>query len=537
MLYSPTLGTSVPVSNEIQRFIDSTTEQVRPLEKAYLLAEWESAVNGTPEALDRTQQAQAAYMRCWSDAERYEAARRYDQQGNADPVLARQVRLIYLTAAQNQQDEATIGRLTALESEVRGLYTNFRGKVDGRELSDNAMDDILARSDDPEEVRRVWEASKQVGVQVARQVRELARVRNEAARRQGFRDHFQRSLTLSEIDEGQLLALFESLEAQSEGPFERLMESIKQHRSRHFGIDPADLHPWHYSDRFFQQVPAMGKLDIDALFAEKDPVPLATATYDGLGMDVRDVLARSDLYARPGKNQHAFMTHIDRAGDIRTLNNLERNQRWNETLHHELGHAVYEKYLDQALPWLLRAPAHILSTEAIAILMGRLTLNEEWLKHVLGVPGSQAAAVADAAGERRRASGLIFTRWCLVMTNFERRMYGDPEADLDTIWWDLVERYQKLRLPTGRRAPDWAAKYHVALAPVYYQNYELGHLVSAQLLNRITLEAGGFVGRRAAGDWLKRQFFQPGARQDWSTHVAGATGEPLNPRHFLDGLN
>jgi peptidyl-dipeptidase A len=524
------------MSNEIQRFIDDTVEYVRPLEKAYYLAEWESAVNGTPQALDRTQQAQAAYMHFWSDPERFQAARRYDQQGSSDPLIARQIKLIHLTAGQNQQDAATIDRLTSLESEVRGLYTNFRGKADGRELNDNAMDDVLAKSADSDEARRVWEASKQVGEQVAAQIRELARVRNEAARRQGFRDHFQRSLTLSEIDEGQLLSLFDSLDAQSKKPFQRLMESISAQRGRHFGIKASELHPWHFGDRFFQKPPPMGEVDFDSLFGDKDPVGLATRTYDGLGMEVRDVLARSDLYARPGKNQHAFMTHIDRAGDIRTLNNLERNLQWNSTLHHELGHAVYEKYLDQELPWLLSAPAHILATEAIAILMGGLTVHEEWLKSVLGVPASKAEAVAAAAGDRRRAQDLIFTRWCLVMTNFERRMYGDPEADLDAIWWELVEKYQGLRRPEGRRAPDWAAKYHVALAPVYYQNYELGYLVSAQLMDRITREAGGFVGRKAAGDWLKQRFFSPGARQDWAAHVASTTGEPLNPRYFIEGL-
>jgi len=524
------------MSNEIQRFIDDTVEHVRPLEKAYYLAEWESAVNGTPEALDRTQQAQAAYMRFWSDPERFQAAHRYDQQGSSDPLDARQIKLIHLTAGQNQQDAATIDRLTALESEVRGLYTNFRGKVDGRELNDNAMDHILAKSADSDEVRRVWEASKQVGQQVAPHIRELAQVRNEAARRQGFRDHFQRSLTLSEIDEALLLSLFDSLDAQSKKPFQRLMESIGGQRGRHFGTKASELHPWHFGDRFFQKPPPMGEIDFDSLFADKDPVELATRTYDGLGMEVRDVLARSDLYARPGKNQHAFMAHIDRAGDIRTLNNLERNLQWNSTLHHELGHAVYEKYLDQELPWLLSAPAHILTTEAIAILMGALTVHEEWLKSVLGVPASKAEAVAAAAGDRRRAQDLIFTRWCLVMTNFERRLYGDPEADLDTIWWDLVEKYQSLRRPEGRRAPDWAAKYHVALAPVYYQNYELGYLVSAQLMDRITREAGGFVDRKAAGDWLKQRFFSPGARRDWAAHVASTTGEPLSPRYFIEGL-
>jgi peptidyl-dipeptidase A len=247
------------MGSELSRFIDETTEAVRPLEKGYNLAEWESAVNGTPQALERTQQAQAAHMRFWSDGERYQAARRYDQERSPDPLLARQIKLIYLTAAQNQQDEETIDRLTSLESEVRGLYTNFRGKVDGRELSDNEMDDVLTRSSDAQEVRRVWEASKQVGEQVAAQIRELARVRNRAAQRQGFRDYFQRSLVLGEIDETQLLTLFDGLASQTEAPFGRLMESIEQQRSRHFGLSPAELEPCHYGDRFFQQVPPMGR--------------------------------------------------------------------------------------------------------------------------------------------------------------------------------------------------------------------------------------------------------------------------------------
>jgi peptidyl-dipeptidase A len=525
------------MSNELQRFVDETTELVRPLEKAYNLAEWQSAVNGTPEALQATQQAQAALMRFWADVARYEAALRYDKQAASDADLARQIRLIYLTAAQNQQDEATIDRLTSLESDVRGRYTNFRGKVDGRELSDNEMDETLARSADDGEVRRVWEASKQIGAEVADPIRELARVRNEAARRQGFRDHFQRSLTLNEIDEAQLLSLFEELEAGSRRPYLELLKAISEERSRRFEIEPEALRPWHFADRFFQRPPPMAEFDFDGLFADKDPVALATTTYDALGMDVRPVLERSDLSPRAGKNQHAFMTHIDRQGDIRTLNNLERNHRWNETLHHELGHAVYEMFLDPQLPWLLRAPAHILSTEAIALTMGHVTLDREWLTSVLGVPASQADAAAKAGLARRTAQDLIFTRWCLVMTNFERAMYDDPEADLDTIWWDLVEKFQGLRRPEGRRASDWAAKLHVALAPVYYQNYELGHLVRAQLMDRIVRHAGGFTGRKAAGEWLQDKFFRPGARQEWSAHIASATGEPLNPRYFVDRLS
>ena len=521
------------MSNSTEAFVQQVVEEARPLEKALNLAEWEAATTGTDEANQCQQQAQSASMRFWADAEIFAQARdRLQSQPPREPQLARQLRMVYLTAAKNQQDEASIEQITRLEAEVRGQYYNFRGQVDSRPLSDNELDHILKTSRDSAEVRAAWEASKLVGGQVAAQIRQLAHLRNAAARRQGFRDHFQRSLTLDEIDENRLMELFARLEAETRPAFTRLKAEVDRDRAAWFGIGASALIPWHYPDRFFQEAPPMGGVDMDTLFAEFDPAELALRTYDGLGLEVRDVLARSDLYARPGKNQHAFSIHVDREGDVRTLNNLERDLYWNNTLHHELGHAVYDKYLDPSLPWLLRMPSHILTTEAIAILMGGVIYQRDWLTGVLGLSGSQADRVAESARRRSRAAGLIFTRWCLVITLFEKALYDNPDGDLDGLWWDLVERYQQLHRPTGRIAPDWAAKYHIALAPVYYQNYELGHLVTEQLAHCLDKQVGGLTGRKQAGKWLTDRVFRPGAREDWERHIATATGEPLNPAYF-----
>ena len=525
------------MTSTVESFITETTDRARPLEKAFTLAEWEAATLGTPEAIQAQRAAQTAYMRFWADPLRLRTAKELIASGAAqDALAARQLRVIYLTSALHQQDEATLEEIAQVESEVRERYFNFRALVDGQALNDNQIDDILLKTSDPAEARRTWEGSKQVGAEVAGRVRQLARLRNRGAQAHGFRDHFHRSLTLSEIDETELLEIFDDLERQSRRPFEEVKAAIDRSRSARFGVPTEDLRPWHYSNRFFQKPDPLGEVDLDGLFTGHDPVALATATYDGLGIDVRPVLARSDLYPRDGKNQHAFSTHIDRQGDIRTLNNLQPNERWTETLHHELGHAVYEMYLDPSLPWLLSAPAHILSTEAIATLMGDVTREEEWLTGVLGVPPAQAAPVAAAARQRSRAILLVFTRWCLVMTHFERGLYADPEADLDTLWWDLVERYQGIRRPEGRHAPDWAAKIHVALAPVYYHNYELGSLVRAQLRVHLQRQVGGIVGRRQAGSWLIEHVFRPGARLDWAQHIAAATGEALTPRYFIEAM-
>ena len=40
-------------------------------------------------------------------------------------------------------------------------------------------------------------------------------------------------------------------------------------------------------------------------------------------------------------------------------------------------------------------------------------------------------------------------------------MYGNPDQDLNKLWWDLVEKYQEIRRPEGRDAPDYAAKIHI----------------------------------------------------------------------------
>ena len=518
-------------------FIRDTTESLKPLYVTYTHAMWEAATCGTESSNESEKYAQADLMRFWADEARFEQAKGFHEGGTAtDARTARLIMRIYLAGAKAQQDEVSIVRITQLEADIRDHYYNFRGQVDGTALSDNELDEILQKSSNSESVQKAWEASKQIGALVADQVRELSRVRNAAAQAQGYRDHFERSLTLSEIDEGELFIIFDELEQVTRAPFTSYKDELDEELARKFSIGYHELRPWHYGDRFFQSVPDSEEFDIDRLFAGKDPVELVINTYDGMGLEVRDLILRSDLYPREGKNQHAFCLDLDREGDIRTLNNLEPNLRWTKTLLHELGHAVYDKYLDRELPWILRTPPHTLSTEAIAIMMGALTSDEIWLRDVLQAPVPLVDDLVQFSKRRDRAAGLIFTRWVLVMTNFERIMYADPDADLDMIWWDLVEKYQHINRPDRRHAPDWAAKYHIPLAPVYYQNYELGMLVKAQFEAELAREFGGIVGVESAGHWLVETVFRSGNLEDWSKHVETVTGEKLNPRHFVESI-
>lgn len=376
-------------------------------------------------------------------------------------------------------------------------------------------------------------SDKQVGRQVRDRVLQLVSVRNDAARRMGFADHWRKNIQLVELDEADLFALLDDLATQTDGPFARSKAELDSSLATRFGVAIDELRPWHYGDPFFQRPPSTAG-GLDAIFADTRLEELALATFDGIGLDVRPVLERSDLYERPGKDQHAFCTCVDRREDIRILCNVQSNERWMETLLHELGHGAYDQALDQSLPFLLRTPSHILTTEAIAMLFGRLPLNGEWLREVVGVDGARVAELVSPIRERQRLGMLIFVRWVLVMVHFERALYTDPGQDLDRLWWDLVERYQRLRRPEGRAAPDWAAKIHLALYPVYYQNYILGELTASQLQRAISGEAGGIVGKVGAGRFLRERVFAPGGTMRWDSLIERATGQRLSASAFVD---
>ncbi len=130
----------------------------------------------------------------------------------------------------------------------------------------------------------------------------------------------------------------------------------------------------------------------------------------------------------------------------------------------------------------------------------------------------------------------MLARWVLVVTHFERRLYADPDADLGDTWWELVEHYQQIKRPDTLHESEWAAKIHLAVVPVYYQNYLYGELVASQLDAAIAERAGDFVDCAAAGEFLTREFFAPGATMRWDELVEHATGEPLSATHLARQL-
>ncbi|MBI5837010.1 MAG: M3 family oligoendopeptidase [Candidatus Eisenbacteria bacterium] len=530
-----------PNQQSLAAWIDAHTRAIEPKAFAALDAEWKANTTGREDDQALSARLQAEYIRHYGSASDFAELKAFRSQGTPeDPLLARQLDRLYRAYLGNQMAPKVIEELVRMQKALEGTFNNFRAELNGTPVTDNRIKDILRDETDNGARRAAWEASKQIGTRTCAGIRELARRRNIEAKRLGFRDYFAMGLELQELDETRLFDTFAKLEQLSDAPFTAWREQLDESLAKRFGVRPSEVGPWHMADPFFQEAPP-SDVSLDGYFAEKKLETLAKTHFDGTGMPVDDLLARADLYERDGKCQHAFCMSIDRRDDVRVLCNLKSNEKWMGTLLHELGHAVYDKYCDRGLPFLLREPAHILSTEAIAMLNGRFTHCPEWLEKIVGVPATEARALGVKLRRHLGREFMLLTRWVMVMTHFERDLYADPEGVPDSRWWDYVERFQKLARPAGRNAPDWASKIHLAVAPVYYQNYLLGEMMASQLARHVSGRVlgsadgalGALVNRKEVGEYFVNGLFALGARHPWEVTLEKCTGEGLNPAHFV----
>ncbi|MBI2191547.1 MAG: hypothetical protein HYU36_06145 [Planctomycetes bacterium] len=532
-----------PILREVER-------RVQPLEKALAIAHWNLETTGDDRYVQESEALRVKVAEQYADRNVFKklGALRVKPPPQPSTEAERQIDVLYRHCASHQMSPATIEELARRSVQLEACFNRFRALLAGRRVADNEIDQCLANETSSGRVEAAWRASKDIvhfrGEEdrlppVHQQIRELVQVRNRGAREVGFHDYYQMSMELDELGLDWLFQTLGVLADASEEPFRKYKEGLDSSLARKFGCRVEDLRPWHYGDRFFQSPPKAGKLDLDPLFQGRDVVALTTRTFDGLGLDIRPILARSDLYpgdpATSKKCQHAFCTAIEPPGDVRILCNIMDNERWMSTTLHEFGHGVDSAGLSPDLPYFLKTHAHTLTTEAIALMMERHRFHASWLVEVAGVPAERARDIEARGRAELAAKHIVFTRWVLVMCHFERALYERPEdPGLDGYWWDLVERYQGVARPApGHRQPDWASKIHLAGAPAYYQNYLLGEVFGAQLEEAIESRFGPLALNPKAGEFLAREMFAHGARWPWRELLRRLTGRDLTLEPFV----
>ncbi|MEJ2151936.1 MAG: M2 family metallopeptidase [Gemmatimonadota bacterium] len=517
--------------------IDDIVSGLKPLVIAVNRAWWDAAVSGDADAYQRLTDLRDTLDRFWSDDQRFNQLETLNAAPPDDRLLARSIELLYLKALPRRVEPELTHRINALSSDVERIFATYQPLYRGEPRLFGYMEETLKRERDPAKLEEAYEATKAVGPALAPQLHELVELRNEAARTLGFPDYYHMRLKLEEQDPDDVARFLENVEAGTAQPFKDTKAEVDDRLSDRFGVRPAELMPWHYQDPFFQDPPVVLETDRDEIYAAADLLAGAERFFNGIGLAISHVLARSSLHEAVGKDPHAFATDIDREGDVRILLNLRPNERWMGTTLHELGHAVYDDGIAPELPWELRQPAHTLTTEAIAMLFGRLSRSTHWLQQMDLIDPGQAACLAGPVEKELRSAMLFSARWIQVMAHFERAMYAEPNQDLNALWWRLVERFQGLTPPPRPAGgADYAAKIHVVAAPVYYHNYLYGECFASQidacLRADVLGEEATYVGNKDVGVWLTDHIFRPGAGSHYDELARAATGEAVGSKAF-----
>ncbi|ADU28791.1 M2 family metallopeptidase [Evansella cellulosilytica] len=518
----------------VEQFLQTQNEKIRELYRGITNASWKAQTTGDKEWAQKVGEAQTQFRTYFSDKELYETVTSYLKMDNLSALQKRQLEALQKTLRENQLPKDILKELSQLSAELNHMFNTYAPEVDGKKLSANDIRNILLNSDDVQERENAWKASKEVGQVVEGKLLTLVRKRNEAAKAVGFDNYHQMSFKNQELDREEIFSIFQKLIDDSDKAFRALKAELDEEIASKFNITVEEIRPWHYVDPFFQEAPASEETNLDPYFKNEDLNKLTADTFSAMGIPIDDLYAKSDLLPREGKNPTAFCTDMDREGDTRVLCNNEPNAYWMGTMLHEFGHAAYFKYLDRELPFILRSPAHTLTTEAIAMLFGKMTQNKEWLKTFLKLEDSKLDELAPALEKHEQLMMLIAGRWIITFVFFEKELYENPEQDLNGLWWKLVSEIQLVNPPEGRDLPDWAAKIHFTLAPVYYQNYLLGELTSAQLHHYINKQVSDQFFTPEVGQVLNEQFFKLGSKYHWNEKIERVTGEKLNPEYFSE---
>ncbi len=258
----------------MQSAVDDFERELEPLVRAQAIAEWDSAIDASDEhehrLVDASKRVDAVLTRA-----------RAATRSSSRPTARAAPRASSPGASGSRGSRARPRSATGCSR----IASSRPRPISGRCSRATAGSFAVARStttrsprccaspSDRAERREAWDASKSIGPHAAPLVRELAHLRNEAARALGYRDHFEFSLTLDELDEAWLLSLLDDLEGRLSATWERTKAEIDAGQRARLGLAPDEpLQPWDFADAFFQDAPTASDDPLEAALAHLDPV-------------------------------------------------------------------------------------------------------------------------------------------------------------------------------------------------------------------------------------------------------------------------
>ena len=508
-------------------------------------------------------EALAAYMNEQSiklTTELVEEAKPYESLA-LPPDLARKFRLLKLSLiAPAPRDPKLRREMTQIAASLEGDYG--KGKYCPKPgnpadcLDITAIEERMAHSTDPEELKDLWVGWHKVGAPMRQRYSRFVELSNEGSREIGFKDTGAMWRSNYDMPPDAFAADLERLWNQVRPLYLSLHTYVRARLVEKYGpqvVPPNGPIPAHLLGNLWAQqwgniYPLLGvkeetkSFNVTDLLKKKNLDARGMVRYGegfftsmGFAPLPRTFWERS-LFTKPADRDvvcHASAWDVDNEDDLRIKMCIQIRGEDFVTIHHELGHNFYQRaYKNQ--PYLFKNGANDGFHEAIGDAIA-LAITPEYL-HKVGLLEQIPQASDDIPDLLKQALDRVaFLPFGLLIDQWRWKVFSGEvtPANYSQAWWDLKLKYQGVVPPVPRTEADFdpGAKYHVP-ANVPYTRYFLAHILEFQFYRALCRESGfqgplnrcTFFGSKEAGAKFN-QMLGMGQSKPWPDALEAATGE------------
>lgn len=542
---------------EAEKFIADAEKQLFALSVKSSRADWVKSTFITDDT--ETLSAEANRDLIANTTELAEQSRRFDGL-ELSPDVARKIKLLKLSLTlPAPKDEKERDELTKIAASMEGAYGKGKYCPDGEKgkcLSLGDMEEIMAHSRDPEELKRIWTGWHQVSPPYRKNYQRFVELGNKGAREMGFKDMGAMWRAKYDMEPDAYAVEMERLWLQVKPLYDSLYTYTRRKLQEKYGkqiVPDNGPIPAHLLGNMWAQAwgniypllaPAGGDrgYDLNQILKARNTDPKGLVRYGesffvSLGFDpLPSTFWERSLFTKPADREvvcHASAWDIDFEKDVRLKMCIQINEEDFTTVHHELGHNYYQMaYSGQ--PFLFRDSANDGFHEAIGDTIA-LSVTPAYLKQIKLIDKTPDQSADIGFLLNRALDKVAFLPFGYLVDQWRWKVFSGEVGpnDYNKAWWELREKYQGVGAPVPRSEQDFdpGAKYHVA-GNTPYSRYFLAAILQFQFHRALCRESGfsgplyqcSIYGSKKAGEKLKTMLAM-GLSKPWPEALKAMTGE------------
>jgi peptidyl-dipeptidase A len=451
-------------------------------------------------------------------------------------------------AAQELNDIAT--RLQSTYGKGKGLY---KGKL----TSGNDLEALMGTERDPAELKSMWESWHEVSKPMKKDYVRLVEIANAGAKELGFKDLGAMWRSNYDMPPDDFAALTDKLWLQMKPLYDELHCNVRMKLNKKYGnaVQPrtgpirADLLGNMWAQEWGDIYDVAGikssspTYDLTKLLEQKKYTPLkmvqtSDTFFQSLGFEkMPQTFWDRSLFTKPADREvvcHASAWDIDNKDDIRIKMCTKVNGGDFVTVHHEMGHNIYQRaYKGQSV--LFQNSANDGFHEAVGDFVA-LSVTPDYLVKIglLDVKKVPTASADNALLMKQAMDKIAFLPFGLIIDKWRWQVFsGELTPDsYNSGWWKLRTDYQGIVPPGPRPADafDPGAKFHIP-GNTPYTRYFLARILQFQFHEAACKQAGwkgplhrcSIYGNKDVGKSLNAMLAL-GASKPWPEALEAFTG-------------